>query len=602
VSPTSPYLSWLLAALAVLLLMWLAWRRPNRKWLTGRLLASAVAGVSLVLLVFPPSLQRATAPTAAILLTEGYQPDTLEALLRKAEAKPAVYGYKIGTTEATLIADPYLLKQRHPGLQKLHVLGYGLEEDELEALRQVQVIPHLTELPAGISAVHWPESIRLGEALEVSGTYENKAEKAVWLYLQAAGRARDSVEVRSGSTCRFRLRYTPKQEGRFTYRLLAKKGERTDTLGVIPVQVKPVQPLGVLLLSRAPSFEFKFLKNHLAALQHRVALRSTVSKDLHQSEWLNRPRVDLSRLTPRLLEQFDIVLTEPQALQSLTAGERSALEQAVAQQGLGVLTLATVPPPGSSLAFFTPSEAKRLTPQTTRAVQAAWGEGSTALTQAAPYALAPAAALRKLVEEDGRVLVGAKRVGWGWVALSFVPQTFAWQLEGKPAVYAGYWAAVLSGIAKEAVLEQYWQLDGTRLPQADRPLVLTYTDLRHDQVAALPAATVTQLADSSTIQLALAQQVVQPEKFSGAFWPRHSGWHRVQSGNAAPYFFYVQDAGSWRFQGIKRKREATQAFVAQQAAKSVDKHVRYEQEPVPLVYFFILFVLSSGFLWLEEKL
>ena len=165
----TPYLPYLLALLAALLLGWLAWRRPDRRRLVWRLLASTVAGISLVLLLFPPTYQRALDPGTAILLTQGYSADTLENLLASLEPKPIVYTYHTKAPSSVAIPDLYTFRQKQPQLQTVHVLGYGLAEQELEAMQGLQLVPHLSDMPAGIASITWSEQVSLGEAVQAAG-------------------------------------------------------------------------------------------------------------------------------------------------------------------------------------------------------------------------------------------------------------------------------------------------------------------------------------------------------------------------------------------------------------------------------------------------
>ncbi|MEJ8758380.1 hypothetical protein WG947_15310 [Pontibacter sp. H259] len=596
----SAYLPWLLATLVVLLLLWLAWRRPNRQRLAWRLLASIVAGISFVLIVFPPTIKQSVNLSAAILLTEGYNTDTLDKLLRQQEAKPIVYTLGTDADNAIPLTNLFTLRQKQEGLQTLHLLGYGLEEQQLKALDSIRLIPHLSELPTGVSAVQWPQEVKLGEAVTVAGKYKSAGQTKI--YLHATGQLRDSADIKTDSTYTFNLNYTPKQAGRQVYNLLAKTGGKSDTLGQVPVQVNEQQQLSILLLASAPSFEFKFLKNHLAEQQHTVAYRTTVSKGISQTEWVNMPKTDLNRITPKLLQNFDVVITEPQALQSMSTGERASLQRAVTEDGLGVLTIATEPAPNRNTSFFTSFQSKRLSQQDVRSTHANW-TGSEGIINAAPYSLVSSTAVTGLVTEQGsNLLAGAKRAGWGNVAMSYVPQTVQWRLEGKDEVYASYWSTILSAIAKEQVKEKFWQLEKPQVPQPNNPVILSFTDYTLTTSSNTPTATITSLSDSVTSNLPLAQNIYQPEKYNGSFWPHSTGWHKVETADAAPYYFYVQTDKDWEFENIAVRKTGTEAFAAQQNATATTNTVAYKEEPVSLIWFFILFALSSGFLWLEEKL
>lgn len=597
-------LSWIVAIPVLLLLLWLAWRRPNRRHLVWRVFASALAGLSLVLLVFPPVRQQAISPATAVLLTEGYDSDSLKALLQKLEAEPQVYTYKTSSADGIAPVNSLAeLQQLQPGLQTVHLLGYGLAQEELQQLHQLQVHPHLSAVPAGLQTLNWPHRIRLGEALEVTGKYTHEGTAATKLYLMAGGKAQDSTALEADSTYNFRLRYTPKYTGNFAYALLAGAPEQKDTLGQLPVQVLPPQELRVLLLASAPSFEFKFLKNHLAELQHKVALRTTISKNISQSEWLNMPKTDLSRITEKVLRQFDAVVTEPEALQALSSSERNALQRAVTETGLGVLTIAAAPVTGKNTSFFTGFQVKRVAGQEARNVRASWAGNAAPIASVAPYTLLNTNTVSSLVAEQGsNLLAGAKKAGWGKVAFSLVPQTFPWQLEGKQEVYASYWANLLTQVARQEVQEKFWQLKEPQVPQPNQPVVLYFTDYTLAGGAVPPAATIISLTDTAGIKLPLAQQVHQPEQFSGTFWPRRNGWHQVQLPKGEPYLFYVQDTTDFRFEGIADKISATKAFAAKQRIAPSETPVAYKEEPVPVVWFFLLFVFSSAYLWLEEKL
>ncbi len=598
------FLPWLSAVVLALLLAWLAWRRPNRQRLFWRVAASVVAGIALSLMLFPPTVQRAIDPGTAILLSEGYNRDTLEALLERSAAAPILVSYKTAASAAEQISDLYTFRQQHPAVQTVHLLGYGLDEQELQVLAGVRLILHLTSQQESIMALQWPERIKLGDAVTVSGQFRNAASEESQLYLQAAGQAQDSVGLASDSTSAFRLRFVPKQAGRYTYRIVSSKAGQPDTLGSIPVQVAQPDKLRVLFLASAPMPEFKFLKTNLAQMQHQVALRTTVSRGVYQSEWLNMPQTSLDRLTPALLAQFDVLVTEPQLLQTISSAERASLQRAVSETGLGVLTIVGAQPANRSTAFFTSFGTRRVGQQEARAARAVWGEGSAAEVTALPLIFVKDDAVTGIVAEQEQLLAARKRAGWGSVAVTAIPQTFMWLLEGKQATYSSYWANMLSAIAKKEAPDKFWKMTSPKVPKLNQPLVLTYTDYSYEALAEVPEATIVSLADTTATGIALSQNPLQPEQFTGTFWPIKTGWHRVQASDAtaASLEIYVQDTTAWTFAAIQGRRQATQAFVSRQTGVPSNTPAVYTEEQFPLFWFFALFVLSSGFLWLEEKL
>ncbi len=99
----------------------------------------------------------------------------------------------------------------------------------------------------------------------------------------------------------------------------------------------------------------------------------------------------------------------------------------------------------------------------------------------------------------------------------------------------------------------------------------------------------------------MAQNPLQPEQFTSTFRPGQKGWHVAQVPKAAPYFFFVHDSAEWAFAGIQSRLAATQKFISQQNRTPAERVLTYTEENVPSIWFFISFVLSSSFLWLEEK-
>lgn len=602
--PEQTYIPWLLGLAVVLLLLWLAWRRPNRSRLPWRMAASIIAGVSLAFIAFPPSFERPVDPGSAVLLTEGYEPDTLQALLQNTEAAPLIYSYQTEATNAEPVSNLYTLLQEQPQLQTIHLVGNGLEQSELEALSSLKIVPHFAPLPAGISNIHWPATTTLGNAVEVTGQYNIPDGEEVKLYLLAAGKKQDSILFDDAGQHSFQLSFTPKQEGRYVYQMLAITEGQTDTLGQVPVHIVSAEKLSILLFSSAPLFEFKFLKNHLGGLQHRVALRSTVSKGIMQSEWINMPQTNLGRITPALLEQFDLVITEPQALQDLSRSERTALQQAVTESGLGVLTIRGEQQPGRSTAFFTDFTARRITQQPMRNTSFSWtGEDGKASATALPYTLVNDDAVAGLISErESAFLAAARKEGWGTVAISLIPQTFSWQLEGKEKVYASYWAHLLSEIAKKKEQEKFWQLNSPQAPKQGAPVSITYTDYTINDISEVPDASVKSVADSSGITIAFRQDQHIPEQFKATVWPQEKGWHVIETPGAPEFYFFVQDSLDWQYEAVQLKRRGTIQFASQQDVHTGAGKLATTEEQVPLFWFFLLFVLSSGFLWLEEKL
>ncbi|WP_192822857.1 hypothetical protein [Rufibacter sp. LB8] len=584
----------LLLSLALLLGAWLTWlavRRADRRWLWARLVANLLAVACLFFLVSPPKITRIYNASEAILITEGYSTDTLEQLLKRLKPKPQVFYF--GVTEnkpGNLVKDLTAFQQEHPAVQTLHVLGHGLREEELAALDSIRLVPHLSPLPTGVLAASWPQKITLGKDLVVQGKFTSP-EKATRLYLHAAGLNRDSVEVKKGVGQAFSLRFKPKSAGRFVYQLRWQQDDSTYQEPV-PVQVEAPRLLSVLFLSSSPSFETKFLKNALARQGHGVAVRTQVSKGVFQTETVNLLTLALPRLTTALLQKFDVVLIDDVTLQGLSGSEKQILQQAVRQQGLGILTSVSQTRP-KPIPFFIEAVFGSVSGNEAKNAPVQWA-GQSSSQGAVP---APNVFLKP--REHQQILAWGKtrahawaihsRKGMGQVGVSLLLETFPWALEGKEAHYQQFWATLLSALAKPAPAKPF--AFSPTYPAVNQPLLLTTTE---QDIQVLKAGSEPRVSLSLQRESSLAYN-------TGLWWPQSSGWRTFESAGDTLSSVYVNAASAWETRHVwanqQRLKKASLASEQYPAGAQPKTH----SQPFPLWPFWLVLLLCAAFLWVEEK-
>ena len=577
-----------------------AWRRPDPRRRLLRVLASVLVPLGLWFSAYPPTRAVPTTQSAAILLTAGYQPDSLRQLQRQLGTGTPVWSYGVpAPAGARTLSSVLSLAEQRPALRQLHVLGYGLPAADLDALGNVPLQAHGAPAVEGFRQAHWSPQLRLGQALVVEGTVASPRAPA-WVSLRAAGAGRDSVRLSKSGT--FRLRYLPKVAGRQLPELVLRQAGRVVATEPVPIEVTATDQPPVLLLAAVPSFEFKFLKNSLAAQGRAVGLRSTVSKGLVQTEFLNQSAQPLDRLTPALLNRYAVVVADAATLAALPPSESQALRAATQAGRLGLVVLADVAP----LPTAAPARADfSIVAQPTTGPSAnpqllAWPGAPAGLRAVLPAHLRPTANLKPLISGPNAALVAAsRRYGLGTVVVSVVPNTFRWALQGQETAYGAFWSQ-LFGAATPPALAATWQL-GSRWPRPHHPLALRLS-------GALPAPTalptVRPLAGGAAVQLALAQDLRLSEWSTAQFWPGTAGWHQVQGPGRTAYNFFVYDSAAWRGPELAERQQALArhlgAFQARSSAPG--KPLGAVQEPWSTSWFFGLFLLAAGFLWLEEKL
>lgn len=578
-------------------LLFAAWHRPRRRQRGPRLLGGGLAAAALWLTAHPPLRPVSTARAEAIVLTAGYQPDTLRQLLRQLGAGTPVwrYGDDVGGPDnARPLGSLLALAEQRPALRRLHVLGQGLPAGALPQLGAVALRVHTPPAFTGFRAAVWPRQMLLGERLTVEGSVADPAAGPAWVGLQAAGAVRDSVRVPAGNGGgAFRLHYRPKAEGLTMYSLVLHQPGQPVRTEPVPVEIVAAPRPPVLLLSAAPSFEFKFLKNQLAGQPRAVALRTAVSRGLAQTEFINQPTHPLDRLTPALLARYAEVVADAATLAGLSAPENQTLRGAIQAGRLGLVVLADAAP----LPAGTPARADfAMVPRAAAAVPQllTWPESPTTVRSALPAALRPSAALRPLVQGPNAAIVAAgRRYGLGTVVVSVVPETFRWALQGQAVAYASFWNRLLAAAAPAAPEGPAWTL-ATAWPRAHAPVAL------HLVAEALPTVppTVRPLASGPAVRLPPRQDPRLLEWSTATFWPAAAGWHQVRGPGAATYSFYVFGVDDWAGPDAQERRQAA----AERAAPPAALTSSTVRQPWPSAWFFGLFLLAASYLWLEEKL
>ena len=584
-------------------LMALAWRRPRQRQRAGRMLAVATAAGALWLTAFPPLRQLPAARAEAILLTEGYAPDTLRQLRHQLGAGTPVWTYGSVEKAAKMrpLASLLMLAEQRPALRRLHVLGHGLPVADLPMLGPMAVRQHADAPVAGFATALWPARLALGEVLPVEGTVSlPKSADPAWVVLRATGAGRDSVPLPAGGSGAFHLRYQPKMAGLATYELQLRRPGQPPLTEPVPVEITPPALPTVLLLAATPSFEFTFLKNYLAEAHYPVALRTSVSRGLVQTDFVNQPRLNLAQLTPALLARYAVVVADAATLAALVPAEAQALQAAVRNGRLGLVTLAEAGPLPRNAPGRTDFEVLPRPAALANQLALAWPEAPGEARAPLPAQLRPRPNLRPLILGPRQAIAAAsRRVGLGAVVVSVVPETFRWGLQGHAAVYASFWNRLLRAAVPPAPAAAIWQ-PGTRWPHPSQPLTLRLA------AGVFPAAppTVAALAGGPAVRLALRQDTRLPEWSTARFWPGAAGWHQVRGPGSAQFHFYVYPPAAWVGPESQARQLALTARTADaaQGAASASTAPDAVAEPWPAAWFFGLFLLAAGYLWLEEKL
>ena len=645
----------MIISLCLLLLFWLLrkeYLRENRLRLPARMVASVLAVISLACLSLPLSYNRkidsASSGRAGVLLTEGYEADSLRILLqagRAAEGQEmrvfsALEGEsRPGSSGASVIdvgmsgageTDEAGGRAAITSLSQLHVLGYGLTRKQWSSLHPPPLVFHASPFHAGIVSVSWKQKLSPGEKLRVQGRVQLIG-RPVKLLLTGMGTVLDSVVITGASgkpaadasgmsaagtkEMDFELSTIPAQSGRSVYELYMLPGPTSgkendahrdagmDTLEreSLPIEVLPGKKLKILLLATSPDFENTFLVNWLSRHGDTIATRTAISKGKSDKAFVNMPEMSLDPLTPSILDKFDMVIADAAALQAGNEAEQASLRRQVAEKGMGLIIKAD-------------------------SVAAANWEGIS-VTSPGTQPL--------LRDSLSRVVVSSGIYGAGKLVFTTLNTTYARMLSGAKKEYAAYWSLVLQKVARESEPVDDWQFS-PELPRLNEPVEV----LLQTGKSGLPQGEF--VSDNIPHAVYLAQAPLLPFYWQGRYWPTTAGWQSSTTLHGDSSWWYAWSGKDWPEISRRQRREETEEYILAQRQVATGKaaamgragtpgrtvtdrdsttghvaadrdsamaHARDGQQddarervPLPKVWFYILFLISCLFLWVERKI
>ena len=580
------YLSIIVAVLLVGILVFLTYHRPNKKRRYLRVVASGMAVMGLLLLVLPilPNDSYDNG-VEVIVLTEGYHQDSVDAFVKK-RANPLKQIY-IEDKEMSQIIKGTIA----------HVFGYGFKEPSTHILSSTKIIFHPSPLPNGFGHVEWSEKIELGQTFSLQATVVNTNKQPLQLYLQSTQKMLDSISIMPNGLTPINLSAVPNNLGRGIYQLVLREGKKVLANELVPFIVTEPEPVDILVLSEAPSFEAKFLKNWLSDNGNRVATRTRISKQVFEQGFSNRKPTSLEKITAQLLNQFQVVVADESAILSLSDGERNALKNQVQLKGLGlvlkcdtILKKSTIPaspfllksinetlPFSASLHMKGMDTSWHPSIQTNQFLEKANHQGTQSL----------------VIDQLGRILVGMTKWERGSIIVSALNNSYTWMLKGNKEAYGSYWTQLLQRSIATNVQAEHWGIS-TKIPRVGESTTINLE--KNDPN--------TPIAIIQLDEVYLKQMATQPFLMKGSYWPSRVGWQSIISTNGLNTSWYVFDQQQWEGLEAKSRIQQTLKFVQQSSLGKAPQSSLAKKNYALFPVFWAMIILLTGLLvlWVEAKL
>ncbi len=571
---------WLIATLTLTLISACVYWEVSRaqKFLAARILALTLLTIALLGILLKPYFLSDESSAPAMLLTENFKTQQADSIIA---ANPSL---KLFSTTAA----PY------PGTTEIHVnevgsienlrfiLGDGLPADALLLVNDSGLDFFPSSAPEGVIQIALPNTIRPHELSIVRGVANVEEESLI--KLTGPGGVDDSARVRPGNG-EFTLRFRPRLPGLFLYSLTLKNKslEKTESL---PIEVQAEKKLKILFLQKFPTAESRALKNYLSENDHAVALRYQVSKTNFNYEYSNLPPQPLNKLTPKFLASFDLLFMDDYLFDEMSTFEKSTIGQSI-RSGLGViLFVEKISGRESTINSILPFKAKKAQNDT---VHLSINKQFITLP-AMPIEIMPNPDVQPVLQTANRVLSGYFYSGSGKIGFQFLRETYRVRVEGKMDEYASIWQGFIERIAR-AKPSRFKIMLNNAFPYTVNESVPV--DVLSD------GSQPTLFADN--IIVPMKEDVLLDDVWHGTTWATTPGWHsfKVQHDSTSALNYFVSDLNAWKPLRQMRQRHANELFSRKASTQQPSVVIR---KPINNLVWYILFLLSAGFLWLAPKL
>ena len=421
----------------------------------------------------------------------------------------------------------------------------------------------------------------VGDELTVEGVFKNPIPQSKLILHGPGGTALDSIVFFNKEEEGFTLKTNLKASGKFLFFLQEK--DSSDTVyntEPLPVVVKTKAPLKILMVNEFPSFETKYLKNFLSEEGHRVIVKTKLTKQKYKYEYFNTESQPIYSLNSDNLASFDLVIFDDLSLNMLGNSERTVLTEAIQQNGLGVFVQQT----GNRFQSKIGTWELEVQPDEVTTIKVAVGT----MPMLEKYQIAfSAMGLRGMAIGNYGY---SKQVGLGSIGTTSIKNTYQLLLDGKDDEYKEIWTSLINGLRKQTQnmgafrSESNWAF-------VNEPYDFSFFTSEENPIVYL----------GNQYRVPLLKNTVVHEEWQGRVYPREKGWHELVSDldTTVSKNFYVMEEGNWSSLTSQNILKRNKRFFDTSFTDYKEKYLPYR---IPPIWFFLIFLLAMGYVWLEPKL
>ena len=559
--------------LVLIFFLWKEWTSPPQLRFYIHASIAFVSLLSLAMLLLKPALWTTKTTSAGVLLTDGYQKETLDSLKKKFKNLKVV-SYKSNRPMGGIL----------DSIDPIFLLGEGVNDFDFWQFENRQVDYLGADSVSGITQLNYQKKQVIGNMLSVKIRYRQPMKGHKVVLVDAGGRDLDSVLLENSNQTDFELSTPLKVSGNYVYELLEKDSlGKTILQDPLPVRVSPAVPLKLLMINSFPTFEAKYLKNFLAETGYEIRVRSQLTRGKYKFEYFNTDRRPFYSFSKELVESVDLLIIDANSYLNLSRKSKQLIELGIRDNGMGLFVL-----PNRGF-FRRPQKTSNFEFVSNRKTKTNWNKWPRLSLEKFPFTFGNDIRLEEINRSENTLLTAYLRKGHGRFGTTVVQNSYQLVLDGNSDTYKQFWSEIVTDLSKRKGI-------GADL-NASTPFAI------QDEPFSFELRTSEQkpMISGENGRIPLRQDLDFSELWYGTTYPRTKGWQSFsfQNDSTLRNDFYVMDSTKWKsirsFRTIVKNKRKFNGKVYRAAHKK-------SLEPVNSTWFFLIFVFGIGYLWVAPKI
>ncbi|PTB97767.1 hypothetical protein C9994_01505 [Marivirga lumbricoides] len=547
-------------------LVFLEWRKKKKRRVL-RVLTIILAGISLYIIYLHPVALSEKEDKSILVIGNGVKPGIKDSLLQS--DKLEVYEYDF---ETTLLKT---LSSKKVKLSSLNELPFKV--DTLFTLGYIPPInPHYYGYRRDLIddssqySISYPKWLKLGEELIIK--VNNDSDDAITAKgIVGLDSVNTIVEANTESVI---LKTTPKNTG-----VVFGNLQLNDDVYYYHTSIQDEKKYVFHIVSETPDFEWRFLKDYLESLGHAVFYESKISKEKYKSSFSNWPDSLSKQKYSKQPLALDVLLVDMEAWNNM-GGQRKNDYSKILNTRQGSLILRANPNVSVSLQSINPTLKNRIF----SAKEISLNNGVNLLN---------ISGLNSFQKVDELYLY--KNI-LPTLSIGFlqIQDTYHWSLAGKKMEYRNYWSSVLNQLMRTHKSEYSFT---NEWPVVYQPFHASFW-------SAQPLDSIEVIWNGSdTLRKSVVQDPVFNERYQLVFYPEKVGQYQLSRGEkSSDGFFYVHPDSTYSQLLMESSYNYNFNSYLSRINDSHSNNSSNNKEDSLTFWFFLLFLLSISFLWIEEKI